>query len=147
MKKLIILLTLLAACTQDEPKDFQLAVLAPVTSEFSTGADRNRIDYFYVSGNFSYKKEAYEKLKKKIQKEITNLQLNKYHLYSVYVYKETNVIGKNFSGEREALDGHTQDMLAYVRFNKGKIDVFYITDKGKVVYDLLLKREENFEFE
>jgi hypothetical protein len=57
MKKLIILLILLAACTQDEQKDFQLAVLAPVTYEFSTGADQNRIDYFYVPGNFPIKKE------------------------------------------------------------------------------------------
>jgi hypothetical protein len=147
MKTLLLLVALLVACIQDKPKDFQLIALPPITYEFKTGENRNRIAYFYVEGNFSYDHIAYEKLKRKVEEKIAGAPTGNYHLYSVYLYKKNDLLNKDYSGGKAGLDGHNQNLLAYVRYSQGKMDIFYIIEKEKVVYDLLSDKEENFEFE
>lgn len=147
MKNLIILLTLFVACIQNKSEDFQLIALSPVTYEFKAGENKNRIDYFYAEGHFSYDVSDYEKLKKKVDEKTAKVTPKNYHLYSVYLYKKTNSINKDYKGGKEALDGHNEDLIAYVRYTQGKMDIFYIIEKGNVIYDAVSGKEENFEFD
>lgn len=147
MKNLIILFTLFVACIQNKSEDLQLVALSPKTYEFKAGENKNRIDYFFAEGNFSYNTSEYENLRNKIDEKIKEVNVKEYHLYSVYIYKETSIINKEYKNGREGLDGHNKDLLAYLRYIEGKMDIFYITDKGNVVYDKLSGKEESFEFD
>lgn len=147
MKNLIILFTLFVACIQNKSEDLQLVALSPKTYEFKAGENKNRIDYFFAEGNFSYNSSEYENLKNKIDEKIKDVNVKEYHLYSVYIYKETSSINKDYKNGREGLDGHNQDLLAYLRYSGGKMDIFYIINKGNVVYDKLSGKEESFEFD
>jgi hypothetical protein len=147
MKNLIILLTLFVACIQNKSEDFQLVALSPITHEFKAGENKNRIDYFYVEGNFSYNTSEYEKLKKKVDEKATGLNIQNYHLYSIYIYRKTEVLNQQYKDGKEGLDGHNQDLIAYIRYEKGNRDIFYITEKGNVVYNVLTNKEEDFEFD
>ncbi len=147
MKNLIILFALFVACIQNKSEDFRLAALNPVTYEFKAGEHKNRIDYFYAEGHFSYTPLEYEKLKQKINEKTAAADVKSYHLYSIYIYKETDVINQKYTGGKAGLDGHNNDLIAYVRYNQGTMDIFYITEKGNVVYDMLSGKEERFEFD
>lgn len=147
MKNLIILLTLFVACIQNKSEDFQLVALSPITYEFKAGENKNRIDYFYVEGNFSYDNADYERLKKKIDEKTSTIDTKNYQLYSVYIYRKTEVLNQQYKEGKEGLDGHNQDLIAYIRYEKGNRDIFYIIEKGNVVYDVLSNKEEDFEFE
>ncbi|MBK1894233.1 hypothetical protein [Chryseobacterium paridis] len=147
MKNLIILLTLFVACIQNKSEDFQLVALPPVTYEFKAGENKNRIDYFYADRNFSYDNNEYEKLKKKVDEKTGNINTQDYNLYSVYIYKKTDVLNNEYKGGKEGLDGHNQDLIAYIRYEKGNRDIFYVIEKGNVLYNVLTNKEENFEFD
>ena len=147
MKNLIILFTLFVACIQNKSEDLQLIALSPKTYEFKAGENKNRIDYFFAEGNFSYNSSGYENLRNKIDEKIKEVNVKEYHLYSVYIYKETGVINKEYKNGREGLDGHNQDLLAYLRYSEGKMDIFYIIDQGNVMYDKLSDKEESFQFD
>lgn len=147
MKNLIILFTLFVACIQNKSEDLQLVALSPKTYEFKAGENKNRIDYFFAEGNFSYNTSEYENLRNEIDKKTKDVNVKDYHLYSVYIYKETSIINKEYKNGREGLDGHNEDLLAYLRYSEGKMDIFYIIDKGNVVYDKLSGKEESFEFD
>lgn len=147
MKNLIILFILFVACIQNKSEDLQLVALSPKTYEFKAGENKNRIDYFFAEGNFSYNTSEYENLRNKIDEKIKDVNVKEYHLYSVYIYKETSTINKEYKNGREGLDGHNKDLLAYLRYSEGKMDIFYIIDKGNVVYDKLSGKEESFEFD
>lgn len=147
MKNLIILFTLFVACIQNKSEDLQLVALSPKTYEFKAGENKNRIDYFFAEGNFSYNTSEYENLRNKIDEKIKEVNVKEYHLYSVYIYKETSIINKEYKNGREGLDGHNEDLLAYLRYSEGKMDIFYIIDKGNVVYNKLSGKEESFEFD
>ena len=86
MKNLIILFTLFVACIQNKSEDFRLAALNPVTYEFKAGEHKNRIDYFYAEGHFSYTPSDYEKLKQKIDEKTASVDLKSYQLYSCLLY-------------------------------------------------------------
>lgn len=135
------------ACIQNKSEDLQLVALSPKTYEFKAGENKNRIDYFFAEGNFSYNTSEYENLRNKIDEKIKDVNVKEYHLYSVYIYKETSTINKEYKNGREGLDGHNKDLLAYLRYSEGKMDIFYIIDKGNVVYDKLSGKEESFEFD
>lgn len=147
MKNLIILFTLFVACIQNKSEDLQLVALSPKTYEFKAGENKNRIDYFFAEGNFSNNTSEYENLRNKIDEKIKDVNVKEYHLYSIYIYKETSIINKEYKNGREGLDGHNKDLLAYLRYSEGKMDIFYIIDKGNVVYDKLSGKEESFEFD
>ncbi|WP_306350890.1 hypothetical protein [Flavobacterium sp. '19STA2R22 D10 B1'] len=150
MKKIIVIIPLFIlfiACVTNKSQDFQLVALSPATYEFKTKENKNRIDYFYSEGNFSYNNTDYEILKKKIEEKIVGVNTPKYHLYSIYIYKKTNILNNQYKGGKEGLDGHNQDLIAYIRYEKGNKDIFYILKKGNVVYDILSDKEENFEFD
>ena len=147
MKNLIILFTLFVACIQNKSEDLQLVALSPKTYEFKAGENKNRIDYFFAEGNFSYNTSEYENLRNKIDEKIKDVNVKEYHLYSVYIYKETGIINKEYKNGREGLDGHNKDLLAYLRYSEGRMDIFYIIDQGNVVYDKLSGKEESFEFD
>ena len=57
------------------------------------------------------------------------------------------MINQKYTGGKAGLDGHNNDLIAYVRYNQCTIDIFYITEKGNVIYDMLYGKEEQFEFD
>lgn len=147
MKNLIILFTLFVAYIQNKSQDFQLIALSPITYVFKAGENKNRIDYFYAEGNVLYNSSEYEILKKKVDEKTAHINLQNYNLYSIYIYKKTDILNNQYKGGKQNLDGHNQDLIAYVRYSQGKPDIFYIIEKGNVVYDELSGKEENFEFD
>jgi len=114
---------------------------------FRRGAYNNRIDYLYVENNFYFEKDTYQKLKDKIEEKHMQLLDGKYQLSSFYIYKKTDVINEHYNKGTVGLDGHNRDLLAYVRYGNGKMDIFYVLKDGNVIYDLLQNRQEGFEFE
>ncbi|SFC44240.1 hypothetical protein [Kaistella jeonii] len=128
--------------------DFKLNSLPPTTYEFKSEGKNNRIDYWFSEGDFVYQKKEYIKLKAIVAEKADSVtDLQGYTLYSMYIYKKTDILNANYDKGREGLDGHNQDLLAYIRFNKGKMDVFYILKDGNVIYDAVSGKAENFEFE
>jgi gluconate kinase len=145
MNKFSILLLLCIACTQ-KTKDYQLERLPPITYEFNAKEKKNRIDYFYIEGDFLRNTSGYNELKMKMGEKLRDVDMRNYFLYSVYIYRKTEIINKKYNGGRDNLNRHHQDLLAYARYKNGKLDIFYILEKGNVVYDVLSNKEESFEF-
>ena len=68
------------ACTQKQNQDFNLFKLPPNSYEFKVDDNTNRIDYFYLDGNFKYDIDGYRKFEKKIGESISTKDMNRYHL-------------------------------------------------------------------
>jgi hypothetical protein len=118
-------------------KPIHLTPLSPYQYEFSNQYGKNRIDYFFIENDYQdnagFRKELYNSVKNVKDKVDTP-----YNLYSIYVYKKTNEINENFSGEDNDLRGvYNDDLISYSRWNQGNIDIFYFIEDGKVVFDIL----------
>lgn len=125
-------------------KKFELEPLTSIKYEFTTDGNKNRIDYFFIDGNFLYKKEYYDEIEQQIRKYYPS---EKKHLYSIYIYNKTDEINESFNKEREWLDGENNNLVAYIRLKEGVKDIFYILKEGSVVYDAIENKETDFEFD
>ncbi|MEH3112345.1 hypothetical protein [Pedobacter terrae] len=146
-KILLFLLFLTTACKDREPKNLELKPLSPVTYEFTSGASTNRIDYFYISDGFSYQKSYYTILEKKVQQKIKKVNLKAYNLYSAYIYQQSAILNGKYNGGRAGLEGQSNKLFAYIRYQQNHTDIFYLIRDGNVVYNLLSQKEEHFEFD
>lgn len=135
------------ACIQKKKEDFNLVKLPPNSYTFKVNDKANRIDYFYAEGSFSYDLEDYKKLQNMINEKSKELSLNDYKFCSVYIYNKTNTLNDNYSNGKEGLDGHNKDLIAFIRYDNGKQDIFYILKDGNVIYDLQTGKESDFEFD
>jgi len=147
MRHLIILLLVLAACKNGKRQNFELKPLRRNVQEFKSGKNRNRIDYFYVKGNFTYEKLNYALLEKKVKTELNSAVVQDYDLYSLYIYRDADLSQKKYDGAVNTFDGQNEKLVAYIRYKQGKMDIFYIIKNGKVVFDLISGNEEYFEFD
>lgn len=145
VKNLIILSVFWLACTQKIKKN-QLQGLSPVSYEFHSGKDRNRIDYFYMEGDFVYAVSGYNALKKKVDEKAQDIDAGNYFLYSIYIYRETDIINKKYKDGKVGLDGQNRNLIAYARYRNGKADIFYMIKEAVVVYDALSDQKADFEF-
>lgn len=70
-------------------------------------------------------------------------------VHSIYVYRATGDIGKQFTGSADILRGqHARQLLSFTRWTGEQLDIFYLIDDGAVVYDLLEDKpvSPNWEF-
>ena len=151
MKTSIILLSsILISCNSNkkmENQNIEITPLSPFHHEFiDQNGKLNNIDYYYMSGNYSSNDEFNKQLEDIIISRQKNIS-SKYNFFSIYVYRKTKEINENYKKDKNLFDGHNNDLIAYIRFEEKKLDMFYIIEEGIVTYDLLNKKETNFEFE
>ena len=133
--------------TQDQKENFELKPLHPYTYEFEGEKDKlNRIDYYYISGDFQYNTADYDKLKKIIEAQRQSLKTD-YYLYSIYVFHETDELNESYNKTREYFGAKYKDMAAYIRYKNGVKNIFYILKDSYVIYDYLKTEKVDFEFE
>ncbi|SKB91589.1 hypothetical protein SAMN05660841_03065 [Sphingobacterium nematocida] len=141
----VILIIISCNSNCQEEKNIKIEPLHPVHFEFIDSEDNLcNIDYFFLEGDF----QINDDLKNKLKDFITNYSNNKMYAFnSVYIYKETEVLNKEYRGDESSFDGFNTDLIAYVRFRNNEPDIFYILEKGSVVFDLIADKEVDFEFE
>lgn len=135
------------ACTQKQNQDFNLFKLPPNSYEFKVHDNTNRIDYFYLDGIFKYDIDGYRKIEKKIGESISTKDMNRYHLYPIYIYNKTDLLNDGYTNGKEGLDGHNNELITYIRYKDGKPDIFYIVKNGNVIFDGIKNEKANFEFD
>ncbi len=161
MKNLIFLISLvLISCNskmqnKDQSKEnakveeesFSIEPLYPFNYEFEGEKDKlNRIDYYYISGDFQYNTADYDKLEKIIEAQKQSLKTD-YYLYSIYVFHETDELNESYNKTREYFGAKYKDMAAYIRYKNGVKNIFYILKDSYVIYDYLKTEKVDFEFE
>ncbi len=88
-----------------------------------------------------FMKDLLKKIKIKYSK------LKSYNLLSICIYKKhTKLIKENYKGT-DRYYAPNKDMIAFLRYNKSKNDIFYIMKDGYVIYDFIAKEDVNFEWE
>ncbi|MFD2554621.1 hypothetical protein [Sphingobacterium tabacisoli] len=142
---ILFLLTLLFGCKQQTV--IRLEPLSPISYTFGSDSLSNRIDYFYMKGDLVFDKAGYRQFKEQIEHHAAQVPTSEYALYSIYVYRETDVLGKAYTQGKAGLEGHRVDMVSYIRYAKGVPDIFYIIRDGEVVYDVLTEQGLSFDFE
>ncbi len=115
----------------------EIIPLSPYQHEFPGHYGASRSDYFLTSpGDWrdaGYRARLDEMLRKTAGDTPKNVDL-----YSLYLYKKTASLNETFSGDADALRGvHDEDLISYVRWLRGDLDIFYLIENGDVVYDLL----------
>ncbi|MBD3905418.1 hypothetical protein NAL32_13665 [Chryseobacterium sp. Ch-15] len=122
----------------------KLIPLSPKMYEFSVDEKLNKIEYFFLEGANEIP-ENHKLIEKLVAQEALNI--DNYNAFSIYIYKKTDRFNKEYKGDNESFDGYNRDILAYIRYTKGKQDTFYFLENGKVIYDNFKKEKVNFEFD
>ncbi|MET0090131.1 MAG: hypothetical protein ABW068_08970 [Candidatus Thiodiazotropha sp.] len=141
----LLFVLLLASCESNtlppwSAESMQLHPLSPITYLFDSEAGTNRIDYFFIDSDYISISDARFRaaLQKLAETAHSNLTEKNYGISSIYVYRRTSKLNHEFSGDAEALRGvFDNDIVSYSRWNKGQLDIFYLLDDGKVVFNLL----------
>ncbi len=147
-KYISIIILLFIACNNTKETNhpnMELIPLSPYTYTFDNDHEHNRIDYYFMDMDFSYNEKSYRVLKDEIQTLIP--AKSKFHLFSIYIYKKTEILNANYDKGKEWLDGQNQDLIAYLRFSEDALDIYYILKDGFVIYDGMQNEKVNFEFE
>ncbi|EKT3967189.1 hypothetical protein NTJ12_002271 [Flavobacterium psychrophilum] len=130
-----------------ENQNIEIMPLSPFHHEFKDQDGKlDNIDYFYLSADYTLNSQ----FNKQLEEIIINRQKNidsKYKFYSIYIYRKTDELNENSKKDKTSFDGYNNDLLAYIRFENKKLDIFYIIDDGNVIYDIIDKKETDFEFE
>jgi hypothetical protein len=100
-----------------------------------------------MKGDLAFDKKGYGQLKEQIVRYVDQVPVGEYGLYSIYVYRETDVLGETYVQGKAGLEGHRKDMVSYIRYTKGVPDIFYVIKDGEVVYDVLTEQGLSFDFE
>ena len=145
---LSIILIFLVSCNKNKnTQNSKIHPLSPYHYDFKDNDENlNNINYYFLSGNF----EIDENLKTHLKDFIDDYGKDEKTIYaynSVYIYKETNILNRKFKDDKSSFDGHNKDLIAFARFNKNELDIFYILEEGNVVFDLLKNENVTFEFE
>ena len=138
---IVFCIFLLFSCDDISPgvdeETIHLMPLSPYKYEFSNQYGKNRIDYFFTDNDYQDDAGFREKLYNLVE-NIKNKVDFQYNLYSIYVYKKTTRLNENFLGDNNDLRGvYNNDLISYSRWNQGNIDIFYLIEDGKVVFDMI----------
>ncbi|WP_025144870.1 hypothetical protein [Pedobacter jeongneungensis] len=148
---LVLLLVSITVCACHQAKErnqIRLQPLSPYNFVFKVSDSvKNRNEYYFISdagpADYNLASDLLPSLKL-ISKDDT------FKVQSVYVYRATTILNKDYQGNRDDLKGnHDDDLYVYARWTNGKMDIFYILKNGKAIYDgLKRERIENpFEFD
>lgn len=149
MRLLFLVFLIITSCNsinKMNKQNIEINKLLPSGYEFiGQNGEKNKIDYYYLKGDLVYDTTQYLQIRDFIDSNVS--EQDNYSTYSVYIYKESELINEGFEKDLKWLDGKNEDIISYVRFQDGQNDMFYILKKGKVVYDLILNEKQDFEFE
>lgn len=129
----------LSACTKPSQSPLgTLQPLSPRTYEFDCDpTHRCRTDFFFVEAPTQLDQVAKQALRVAMLEHPAEKK-NTYQLYSVYVYRRTEVLNDAYVDEERSLrGGHLAQLLAYARWRDDVLDIQYLIDHGEVVFDLL----------
>jgi hypothetical protein len=127
----------------------RLHALSPYVHEFANETGKYRIDYYYIDAADPANVEFREQLRVLVEEAHARLPRTD-GVSSIYVYRRTETLNRNFAGNAEALSGvYDKDLVSYSRWNEQDIDIFYLVEDGLVVFDLLSDRavSEPWEFD
>jgi hypothetical protein len=136
------LAALLAACDANrEPagrnEPMHLVPLSPYCAESASPAGAHRSDYFLVERGHRAD-PGFRAALRRLVESAREGDISRYALYSVYVYERSERLNESFRGSADDLRGvYDGDLLGYARWHEGELDVFYLIESGRVVYDLL----------
>ena len=139
---LLALSGLFAACGANregaEPKEpMHLIPLSPYHAELAGPTGPGRSLYFFVERGHRGD-EGFRDALRRLVESAREGDISRYALYSIYVYERSEQVNEAFRGSADDLRGvHDQDLLGYARWNRGEVDVFYVIESGRVVFDLL----------
>ncbi len=152
---LLLLLATSVGCGPSEQdggnasRPVQLRPLSPFTQYFDAPTGKGRSTYYYVEPPVQLDAAFRRRLQSAIEtKEKTDGNATM-SVHSIYVYRATGDIGKQFTGSADILRGqHARQLLSFTRWTGEQLDIFYLIDDGAVVYDLLEDKpvSPNWEF-
>lgn len=149
MKYFLLLLIILQSCNSskkpDLRNDFELMPLSPFYYEFfGQNGEFNRIDYYFLEGDFNLNSDFYKKLNDKVR--VLDLHANEFHYYSIYMYEKTSRLNSKSNLTREDLSIENPNLVVYMRYTKGKQDIFYIIKNRYVIFDVRRNEKVSFDF-
>lgn len=116
----------------------QLQPLSPYVHRFDTPDGKGRNDYYFVPDPRQLDTRFRRRLRELVEAAEKFADTSDSAVHSIYVYRATNGIGEQFRGTPEALRGdHAGQLVSFTRWSGKRLDMFYLIDKGQVVFDVL----------
>ncbi len=93
--------------------------------------------YFFTTSGGDWRDAGYRaQLSEAVRKTVGDTP-ESFDIYLLYLYRKTDILNKTFRGDEDSLFSHYDDLISFVRWNHGNMDIFYSINKSNVVYDLL----------
>lgn len=132
-------IAILLSCRTESKKVVKLRIVSLSPYHFSFSSHNkdfygNVNDYYFLDDDVSIDSVMAVRLLKWLP--LVGLKDERTHYHSIYIYNKTDVLNRNFNGNKDDLKGsHDNDLRAYVRFTQNKLDILYLIKDGKVTYD------------
>ncbi len=118
----------------DAPSPGRLIPLSPYQR---TNSGSVHSAYFFTTSHGDWQDAGYRaRLSKAVRKTVGDTP-ESFDIYLRYLYRKTDILNDTFRGDEDSLYGHYDDLISFVRWNHGNMDIFYSINKSLVVYDLL----------
>lgn len=140
---LSLVVTLCCACQQTvgggtATLPVQLQPLAPCVHRFDTPDGKGRNNYFFIPNPRQLDAPFRRRLRELVEAAEKSADTDDSAVHSIYVYRATHGIGAQFQGTPDALRGnHADQLVSFTRWSGGRLDMFYLIDKGQVIFDLI----------
>ena len=116
----------------------QLQPLTPFVYRFDTPDGKARNNYYFIPTPRQLDAPFRRRLHELVEAAAKSADTDDSAIHSIYVYRATQGIGAQFQGNHDALRGnHAEQLLSFARWSGGRLDMFYLIDKGQVIFDLL----------
>jgi hypothetical protein len=129
-------------------QNLALKELHPFRHEFMGGLEKTNLDeirYYYLEGEYKINEDFKKKIKTIALAKIGVID-KKYEFSSIQIYQKNKTINENFRSNKDISSSHNKYLVAFIRFNRAKMDIFYLLEDGNVIFDLVENRSEDFEF-
>lgn len=142
LRRLLAILLLVSTCACAAPASgrVELQPLSPHVHRFTGEAGAGRIDYYFIAPPRRLDARFRASLREAVE-AAARRNADGATLRSIYVYTAHGGIGASFRGTPETLRSHHFNaLLSYTRWSSGQLDMFYIIESGRVVFDVLENR-------
>lgn len=140
MRSFILFATmLLFGATVDvaSSEDWPLQPLSPRSYDFVSPRGAARNHYVFVD----HPRREYGAFRAELRRNVEAIHgkaSEHLALHSVYVYERNTQLNPSFTGDADALRGvHDHALVAYARWQHGVLDIFWMIERGEVVFDVL----------